>query len=451
MFKRFFYRGYARTASYKRWIARRLTPAGQLAMAGVAATMLVGFDTTLNVAYLACVLLVMLLLVAVVGSLFLPPRLDVERVLPRFGTVGTTLRYDLHLTNRSNYSQDGLTLFEDLPDPRPRLRDFLETPEPGEEKRNILDRQFGYYRWQWLVGEKIIGSVNEAGVARCPPKGRVSVSLELMPLRRGVLRFEGVTCGALDPFGLFRSLHRRKLPQSLLILPKRYWLPSIALPGTRMYQRGGVALASSVGESDEFVSLRDYRPGDPLKHVHWRSWARVGRPIVKEFQDEHFVRHALVLDTFSTLSRQAAFEEAVSVAASFACTLRTQESLLDLMFVGAEAHCFTVGRGLAHTEQMLEVLAGVKMCPDRPFRTLQELVWQHIGGISGCILVFIKWDHERIEFVRQLQALGVPVMVLVVAASSEARDIDSSQPGPGSVRPHVLEVGKVQEGLAKLS
>ena len=88
-----------------------------------------------------------------------------------------------------------------------------------------------------------------------------------------------------------------------------------------------------MGDSEEFVALRDYRPGDPLKRIHWRTWARIGRPVVREYQDEFFVRHALVFDTFLSAPTPA-FEEAVSVAASFACTVGTQESLLDLLFVG---------------------------------------------------------------------------------------------------------------------
>ena len=76
-------------------------------------------------------------------------------------------------------------------------------------------------------------------------------------------------------------------------------MPHIQLRGQRKYQPGGVALASSIGESDEFVALRDYRAGDPMRRIHWRSWARVGRPVVREYQDEFFVRHALVLDTFA--------------------------------------------------------------------------------------------------------------------------------------------------------
>ena len=93
-------------------------------------------------------------------------------------------------------------------------------------------------------------------------------------------------------------------------------------------------MAAGVGESEEFVALREYRRGDSLRRVHWRSAARRGELIVKEYQDEYFVRHALVLDTFCEASRDALFEEAVAVAASFACTVPDQDSLLDLLFVG---------------------------------------------------------------------------------------------------------------------
>ena len=128
-----------------------------------------------------------------------------------------------------------------------------------------------------------------------------------------------------------------------------------------------------MGQSEEYVALRDYRHGDPLRHIHWRSWARVGEPVVKEFEDEFFVRHALVLDTFTDHPHSEVFEEAVSVAASFACTMPTQESLLDLLFVGPQSYCFTAGRGVAHVEQMLEILASVRACGSA-FRALEHLV-----------------------------------------------------------------------------
>jgi uncharacterized protein (DUF58 family) len=250
--------------------------------------------------------------------------------------------------------------------------------------------------------------------------------------------------------GLFRAFARVALPQSVLILPKRYPLPPIALPGSMKYQQGGVALASSVGQSDEFIALRDYRQGDPLRHIHWRSWARAGKPVVKEFEDEFFVRHALVLDTYAEHSHSEAFEEAASIAASFACTIQTQESLLDLLFVGTQSYCFTAGRGVAHGEQLLEILASVRPCKEHDFSRLERLVLNHISKVSGCVFVFLDWDKPRRDFVGKVRTLGVPLLVLVVAEAGRAKRVNAAPPADRPERFFVIECGKVEEGLALL-
>ena len=138
------------------------------------------------------------------------------------------------------------------------------------------------------------------------------------------------------------------------------------------------------------------------------------------------------------------------VAATFACTVLTQESLLDLLFVGAEAYCFTAGRGLAHADQMLEILASVRPCPDRPFSSLETLVLNHAGALSGCICVLLAWDDERRDFVRKLKALGLPMLVLVVYEKAPAQPLD---PGPMQDEPDrllVLEIGRIEEQLLRL-
>ncbi len=225
-------------------------------------------------------------------------------------------------------------------------------------------------------------------------------------------------------------------------------MPSLALPGAFRYQQGGVALSSNVGRSDEFVALRDYRRGDPLRHIHWRSWAKTGRPVVKEFEDEFFVRHALVLDTFLDHPFSEIFEEAISVAASFASTLHTQESLLDLLFVGSQSYCFTSGRGLGQADQMLEVLASVR-ASDEPFDKLEHLVLNHLPLVSGCICVLLAWDDARQEFVRKMRAMRVPLLVMVVTPAGRA----PLQPGPMNDQPEQfvqLELGQIEQRLATL-
>lgn len=439
------YRLYCAISSVRYWSRRRLTGAGLGILGGAVVAALLGPDTENNVAYQAFTLLGCLLLVAFVFSWFFRAQFVATRLLPRFGTAGAPLNYIVKLRNLSAKTQKGLALLENMADPRPPFSEWLAGTQ-AEDKQLRSFRVSQRPRTNWYR----VATLRESSVPQVPAKEEVEVRAELIPLRRGVLRFDGVTLARPDPLGLFRAFATIRSPQTALILPKRYPLPPIALPGTMKYQAGGIALASNVGQSDEFVSLRDYRHGDPMRHIHWRSWAKAGKPVVREFEDEFFVRHALVLDTFTDHPRTDVFEEAVSVAASFACSVRTQESLLDLLFVGPQSYCFTAGRGLGRSAQMLEILASVQTCRDHLFLELEELVLNHVKAVSGCICIFLAWDKERQGFVEKLIGLGVPVLVLVIVPAGHETKIE---PGPMRDEPgqfHVLEVGHIETGLAKL-
>jgi len=356
------------------------------------------------------------------------------------------LVYQVHLKNLTGQPQAGLTLLDDLSDPRPSFEEWLAVCL-AEDRRT---RTFRVTRRRPARNPFRLATIRATAVPTLPAHGTVDVAVELLPLRRGLLRLAGVTVGCADALGLFRAFSRAPAPQTVLILPKRYPLPEIALPGQMRCQDGGVALASNIGRSEEFVALRDYRHGDPLRHIHWRSWAKTGKPIVKEFEDEFFSRYALVLDTFTDEPHSEVLEESVSLAASFACTVLTQESLLDLLFIGNESYCFTAGRSLGTADQMLEILASVQHCPDKPFSTLEHLVFSHLPLVSGCICILQKWDADRRQFVKQLKTLNVPVMVLMVVRAGEGLSGEGGEfiDADGSV--HVLELGKISEGLAQL-
>lgn len=442
-FRRAAYRTFRSAAALQHVLARRLTPAGRLVFGGLAAAAIIGPNTRLTVAYQAFAFLIALLAIATALSVRLPPRLGVRRRLPRFGTAGEPLVYTVMLQNPTDRVQSGLVLMEELEDPRPTFEDFVSQREPGEERRNWFDRTVGFPRWAWLVSRARRAAIEARPLPPLPPRQEVDVRIEVTPVRRGSLRFTGVTVARPDPLGLVRSLVDTVAPASILILPRRYPLPRFELPGTRRHQPGGVALATSVGDSEEFLSLRDYRPGDPLRRIHWRSWARAGRPVVKELHDEFFVRHALVLDTFLPPGADARFEEAVSVAASFVCGAPSQDALLDLMFVGPQAYSFTAGRGVGHVDRMLEILAAVRPCTDRAFTTLADLVVSRHAGLSGAICVLVSWDDARRSLIDTLRGLGVPTLVLLVED-----DESPGEPDLGNV--HRLAVGKIAQGLARL-
>lgn len=426
----------------KALMLRRFTHAGLAVLCAVGISSVMAVDTEHNVEYQALALLGSILAISLAFGAFFRGTFEAQRMLPRFGTAGMPLTYKVRLKNLGPKTQAGIDVTEKLAEPVPNFREWMDVQM---REQNGM-RSFRFEQRHRSSPFRIV-HVRTEPVPELRPGDECEVSVTLKPLRRGVLRFEGLVVGRPDPLGLFRAVRNMPLPQGVLILPKRYMLPYIALPGTEKFQEGGVAMASSVGQSDEFVSLRDYRRGDPMRHIHWRSWARVGEPVVKEFEDEFFVRHALVLDTFTKLQYSEAFEEAVSVAASFACSVQTQESLLDLLFAGTQTYCFTAGRGLAHNEQILEVLAAVQPCAKGDFNVLENLVLRHSGGLSGCLCVFLQWDEARQSLVRKLRQLGVPVMVLVIALPGANRPAGL---GPMDDQPdkfHMLRCGSIEQDL----
>jgi uncharacterized protein (DUF58 family) len=439
------YRSYRLVSSLRYWIQQRMTVAGMTVLGAFMVTGTMAVDTENNVSYQAFTLLFFILMVSsIFGWRFRFP-FSAFRILPQYGTVGVPLRYLVRIRNLSTRRQKGLTLIERLADPRPSFPQW-QIIQAATKRRA---KSFRLYP----AGQprQFQSAVLKPMPVPTAPAGRfVDVTMELLPLRRGVLRFEAISLARPDPLGLIRASTSLPLVETALILPRRYSVPPSLLPGVHKYQDGGVTFASRVGQSDEFVALRDYRNGDALRHIHWRSWAKTSKPVVKEFEDEFFVRHALVLDTFTDNPAAQAFEEAVSIAASFACTLQTQESLLDLLFVGPQSYCFTAGRGLAHGDQMLEVLASVQICPNEAFSTLERLVLGHVATVSGIVCVLIDWDEQRQEFIRKLRMVGLPLLVILIVGPGE----DTSPPaGPMADDPanfHVLETGRIEQGLARL-
>jgi uncharacterized protein (DUF58 family) len=244
-----------------------------------------------------------------------------------------------------------------------------------------------------------------------------------------------------DPFGLFQKCAKVKAPAAtLMVLPRRHPLPPIQLPGGAAFKITGETNTNAIGNSGEFVGLRDYRPGDPLRQIHWKSWARTGRPIVKELEDTFYPRYGLVLDTLCLDRTDIRFEEAVSVAASFASAIDTSESLLDLMFIKNEAHIVTAGRGVERAEKLLEVLAGVTPERTGDFKALSELVLRHRDDLTSCLVILNGWDPQRADFLQSLTRQGIICAPIVIGAG----------PPPDGLPGHWLESGNIARDLKRL-
>jgi len=415
-FHRWLYRSYRQTSGMRHFFLRRIRPAGIGLAAVLMISMCLGVGHERVAVYQVFSLAFGMGLIGFFWVITRSARLEALRDLPRHGTAGEPLRYSVVVTNVGRRTVERAWLIESEPDPRPPFDEFHLIREPGEEERNWFDRTFIYFRWQWLMlRRRLFNQRLSLQEIRLKPGETCRVNLEITPLRRGIIRMQDLRVMLPDPLSLLQKCVKVGAPDaSLMILPRRYPLPNIELPGGVPFQMSGEATTNALGNAGEFVGLRDYRPEDPMRHIHWKSWARLGRPIVKELEDTHYPRYGLVLDCLSTERSDVAFEEAVSVAASFACSIDTSESLLDLMFVKNEAHRVTVGRGVERAEKLLEVLAGVSPERSGDHRQLAQLVLKYRDDMTSCVVVLNGWDDSRAELMEMLERGGVVAVPVII-------------------------------------
>jgi uncharacterized protein (DUF58 family) len=256
-----------------------------------------------------------------------------------------------------------------------------------------------------------------------------TLPLTLEAERRGLFDLHELNVHSTFPFNVVRSGSSRLPLGSLLVLPTFHPLVYVDLPMGRRYQPGGVVLTSNIGESPEYIGSREYVPGEPIRRLDFRSWARLSKPCVREYQEEYFCRVGLILDTYVPQSRlerlvpaafrteQPAFsqlEAAVSLTAAIADALSGGEYLIDLFTAGPELYVFRAGRHTAHFDNVLEILACVDACRHDPFETVTPAVAGELGNISACVCVLLDWDESRLPLVRAILEAGCFPKIVIV-------------------------------------
>lgn len=169
--------------------------------------------------------------------------------------------------------------------------------------------------WQPLV--RIPVGARETWV-RMPSLDRGSrerVEVVVDDLARGVLQVGPATAVRSDPLGLLHRAVRWGVARELFVRPAMVVVPTLGVGQVRDLEG---TPSDRVSMSDlAFHALREYVPGDDLRHVHWRSSARAGELLVRQYHDTRRNHATVVVDADpAAYPTVEAFELAASVAAS---------------------------------------------------------------------------------------------------------------------------------------
>ncbi|WP_194911873.1 DUF58 domain-containing protein [Catenulispora rubra] len=215
----------------------------------------------------------------------------------------------------------------------------------------------------------VLGSRPRFVLNKVEPNGRRRVVYRVRSDVRGRYLLGPLALRLADPFGLVELSRSFSAQHALTVTPQVFALPNAPV-GQAWSGRGEGHATSVAAAGEDDIGTREYRHGDDLRRVHWRSTARTGELMVRREEQVWQSRATILLDTRAIAHRgdgpASSFEWAVSAAASIAIHMARHGYAVRLLTetgqaVTAAAHDSSAAVGLDFEGMLLDALAVVEM------------------------------------------------------------------------------------------
>jgi uncharacterized protein (DUF58 family) len=216
---------------------------------------------------------------------------------------------------------------------------------------------------------------------RVPGRSKARVRWQGVAPRRGKYRFKTLDLATRSPFGLLERRVAISSPATLTVYPsigqlsRRWQHIHREASETRRGARHDLST-----QQQEYHGLRDYRPGDSPRWIHWRTSARLGQPMVKEFEQQHEQDLAILVDPWllkgkATPEQREALELAIKFAASVCFeTCRNPGRRVLLGWTGATPGVRQGPASVKLLHEMLDQLATIRPAQEASISSLFDIM-----------------------------------------------------------------------------
>ena len=311
-------------------------------------------------------------------------------------------------------------------------REVFPSAFEGDPVRVRLGLENRSRRDAWLV--ELIDSFGpslsdrQALVAGGPlrPRRRRTLAYRALCSRSwGEYRIGPLVLATGDPLGLFRASRTFFQLDTFTVFPRVHPVAALDRLGARPTAATHEHTTPRAGQSLAYLGVREYRPGDDMRRIHWPATARRGALTVKEYERDLVPYFTLFLDldrrARAGMGRKSTLEYLVRTAASIVWTATTRGDVVQVIAEGGAPLLVPPGRGELHATRCLYELV---RCHQEGPLDLFDLVERHRtripeGSALALLLGRLVFDETRLEtLLVGFRARGVFPAVLIVNDAS---------------------------------
>ncbi|MEC7564437.1 MAG: DUF58 domain-containing protein [Planctomycetota bacterium] len=228
--------------------------------------------------------------------------------------------------------------------------------------------------------------------------------------RRGVYELGPLFIETRFPFGLIRARVYQRERESLVVCPQ---LGKLTPQWRRVIESDHLGLSGSFsrqGRSEgDYYAMRQWRSGDSTRWIHWRTTARLGELMVRQYEQQRDRAVGIVLDLWDgkeAVDREEQsvhVEIAVSMAATIVNDLCSRSgSFFNLTIAGEQVSHFSATPSQNVAREVLESLAVV--CPGDGSSLVDSFDWLSHEGKQGMTVVIVSTRSKQ-QTLEQLETL----------------------------------------------
>lgn len=269
------------------------------------------------------------------------------------------------------------------------------------------------------------------------PAGKtLDIALPLRELTRGRYRLERARLVGSDVLGLFRA--RRNVSfeadnAEILVAPALLAPMPLTLSGRGGLARRGTSRRARPGGGDELRGTRPYVVGDDMRQIHWKSTARTGELVMREWEQVGHAATMVIWDGAQNSEwgapRSSTTECGLVIVASLLATFAERDLPCALAVLGEQARFCPApssqgASASALTREQIESLSQARAQRTAPLGAALDGVWHSAREIETLTLVTASLAPDVLELTRHLRAQNIGVRVLLIdgAALGKATD-----------------------------
>ena len=258
-------------------------------------------------------------------------------------------------------------------------------------------------------------------VVTIPAQGTRNWKVIMHCARRGIYGAGPLKITTGDPFGLFRITKKFGDRHQLLVLPRPEELPYFSSPVAQLPGEGTVRRRTHY-VTPNASGIREYYPGDSYNRIHWRTTARLGRPMVKTFEMDPTSNVWVLLDLDEAVQAgegdESTEEYAVRIATSLAYHFVQSNRMLGVMAYGEETVLLEPTRGSQQYGRILEAMAVARATGSSPLAELLEEENRRFGRHTTLIVITASSSDAWLRSLETTVQQGTRAAVILLDAES---------------------------------